>query len=275
MFYRLPPACFPHILLLALFFAAGSRAAAQEPASTPLSEAEMRAELARELESLKADVMPQFPQGEEYMHDWIAAHLKIPYVALRNDSVVMVYVDFLVERTGYVTDVKIKHPGIRQLDKEVVTLFSGMPRWKPGLLNGKPVDLRMTLPLRVTIPNSLRKPADVTTPSVNSLPQFNGGGQALRYFVKKTLQYPKEAKAAGVGGAVTVEFLILANGRVGNPATVGHVIGYGLEEEAMRVVEKMPKWIPARLDGRAVASKHQVVIRFELPGKQGETPAVK
>lgn len=268
MLYRLFHAYFTQILLLALFSGILLPAAAQDSASAPLSEAEMRAELARELDAMRVDVMPQFPQGEEYMHAWIASHLKIPYVELRNDSTVMVYVDFLVERTGYVTDVKIKYPGIRQLDKEVVTLFSGMPRWKPGLLNGKPVDLRMTLPLRVTIPNSLRKPADVTTPSVNSLPQFNGGGQALRYFVRKTMQYPQEAKAAGIGGAVTVEFLILANGRVGNPSTVGNVIGYGLEEEAMRIVEKMPKWIPARLDGKAVTSKHQVVIRFELPGKQ-------
>jgi protein TonB len=103
----------------------------------------------------------------------------------------------------------------------------------------------------------------VPTPSVTTLPQFNGGGQALRYYIRKNMRYPAEAKTAGIKGAVMVEFLILANGRVGNPVTVGNVIGYGLEEEATRLVEKMPKWIPARLDGKAVPIKHQLIIRFE------------
>lgn len=254
-------------MLATLFFAGIPTASAQDTTSTPLSHEEIQAELARELDALQADVLPSFRGSDEYMAQWITAYLKIPYVELRNDSTVMVYVDFLVERTGYITDVKIRYPGIRALDKEVVQLMAGMPRWNPGTLNGKPVDLRMTLPLRITIPNSLRKPAEVPTPSVTSLPQFNGGGQALRYYVKKNLRYPQEAKTAGISGAITVEFLILANGRVGNPATVGDVIGYGLEEEATRLVEKMPKWIPAKLDGKPVSSKHQVVIRFELPGK--------
>lgn len=254
-------------MMLVLFFIFLQPASAQDPASAPLTEAELQAELARELDAMQADVLPKFPRGEANMGTWIASHLNIPYVELRNDSTVMVYVDFMVEKTGYVTGVKIKYPGIRQLDKEVVQVFSGMPRWTPGLLNGRPVDVRMTLPLRVTIPNSLRKPADVPTPSVSSLPQFNGGGQALRYYVKNNMKYPQEARAAGISGAVTVEFLILANGRVGNPVTVGEVIGYGLEEEAMRLVEKMPRWVPAKLDGKAVSVKHQIVIRFEQPGK--------
>ncbi|RPE09661.1 TonB family protein [Chitinophaga lutea] len=267
MRYRPQFSIYRNLLLSALFFIFFCPAAAQDTLSAPLTDEERKAELSRELDALAADVLPQFPRGEEAMAAWIHTHLNIPYVALRNDSTVMVYVDFLVERTGYITDVAIKYPGVRQLDKEVVQLFKGMPRWKPGLLNGKPVDLRMTLPLRITIPNSLRKPAEVATPAVSSLPQFSGGGQALRYYIKQNMQYPKEARAAGITGAITVEFLILANGRVGNPATMGEVIGYGLEEEAMRLVEKMPKWIPAKLDGKAVTTKHQIVIRFEPPGK--------
>ncbi len=267
MRYRPQFSIYRNLLLPALFFIFFRPAAAQDTTSSPLNEAEQQAELTRALDALAADVLPQFPRGEEAMAAWIHSHLNIPFVDLRNDSTVMVYVDFLVERTGYLTDIAIKYPGIRQLDKEVVQLFKGMPRWKPGLLNGKPVDLRMTLPLRITIPNSLRKPADVATPAVQSLPQFEGGGQALRYYVKRNMRYPKEAKTAGITGAVTVEFLILANGRVGNPSTVGEVVGYGLEEEAMRLVEKMPKWIPAKLDGKPVATKHQIVIRFEPLGK--------
>lgn len=262
-------AIYPKCLLSALFLIFFLPALAQDSTAVPPTAEESRAELSRELSALVADVLPRFPGGDERMADFITTYLAIPYVDLRNDSAVIVYVDFMVERSGYLADVKIKYPGIRALDKEVVRLFSTMPRWNPGQLNGKPVDLRMTLPLRITLPNTIRKPADVPTPSVSSLPQFKGGGQALRYHIRKNMRYPQEAKAAGIKGAVTVEFLILANGNVGNPVTIGEAIGYGLEEEAMRIVEKMPRWIPAKLDGKAVSTKHQIVIRFEPPG----TPA--
>lgn len=239
---------------------------AQENDSVPLSQAELEEMLQKEITALRADVLPQFPGGQDNLGDWLAHNLNMPYVDLREDTLVRVYVDFTVEHTGYVTGARIRRSsGFKQLDKEVLLLFSRMPRWKPGVLNGKPIDLTLTIPMNVQLGNSMRKPYNVPTPEVSRLPQYVGGGKALAYFIRKTLQYPKEAKSAGISGAVTVEFLILANGHVDNAATIGNAIGYGLEEEATRIVEKMPKWIPAELDGKKVSSKHQVIIRFELP----------
>ncbi len=62
-----------------------------------------------------------------------------------------------------------------------------------------------------------------------------------------------------------MEFTVLANGVIANPFTAGNAIGYGLEEEAIRIVEKMPRWKPAVLDGKPATTKHKVIIRFELP----------
>jgi TonB family protein len=239
---------------------------AQNQDSIPLSQAEIEEALEQELIALKADVLPEFPGGAQNMGNWLTYNLNVPYFNLREDTLVRVYVDFTVEHTGYVTGVKLRRPsGFKQLDREILLLFSRMPKWKPGALNGKPVDLNLTIPMNVQLGNSMRKPYNVPTPEVSRLPQYVGGGKALAYFIRKNLQYPKEAKSAGISGAVTVEFLILANGRVDNAVTIGDAIGYGLEEEATRIVEKMPKWIPAELDGRKVPSKHQVIIRFELP----------
>lgn len=239
---------------------------AQNQDSIPLSPAEMEEALEQELIALKADVLPKFPGGPRNMEAWLFNNLNIPYFNLREDTIVSVYVDFTVEHTGYVTGAKIRYPSaFKQLDKEILAMFSRMPKWKPGFLNGKPVDLTLTIPLNVQLGNSMRKPYNMPTPEVSRLPQYTGGGKALAYFIKSNLKYPKEAKSAGISGAVTVEFLVLANGRVDRTATIGDAIGYGLEEEATRIVEKMPKWIPAELDGRKVPSKHQVIIRFELP----------
>lgn len=239
---------------------------AQNQDSIPLTKAEMEEALEQELIALKADVLPQFPGGSRNMEAWLFYNLAIPYFNLREDTIVSVYVDFTVEHTGYVTGAKIRYPSaFKQLDKEILLMFSRMPKWKPGFLNGKPVDLNLTIPLNVQLGNSMRKPYNMPTPEVERLPQYNGGGKALSYFIKSNLKYPKEAKSAGISGAVTVEFLILANGRVDNAATIGEAIGYGLEEEATRIVEKMPKWIPAELDGKKVSTRHKVIIRFELP----------
>lgn len=216
-------------------------------------------------EDLQADQLPVFPGGNNRLRNYILANLVIPYLRLDNDTTVTVMVDFTVEHTGEVTNARVRTPGFRQLDKEVLTVFSQMPPWQPGYLDRKPVSLQLSLPVTVNLGNSKRKPYKVPVPELSNLPQYRGGGQALAYFIRKNLQYPPEARKAGVSGAITVEFLVMSNGTVGNAGTLGEVIGYGLEEEAVRIVEKMPRWIPARLDGKPVTAKHKVVIRFELP----------
>lgn len=219
----------------------------------------------KELDALQADELPQFPGGPEKMGLWINYHLKIPYIPLRNDTTVTVNVHFTVQPDGKLTDITIQQPGFRNLDKAVIDAFTAMPTWKPGYLGERAVSVRFSLPLALHLGNTLRKPYDVPTPEVTTMPQFNGGGKALAYFIRKNLKYPAEARAAGIAGAITVEFTVLYNGVVANAFTTGNAVGYGLEEEAIRIVEKMPRWKPAVLDGKPITAKHKILIRFELP----------
>lgn len=225
-------------------------------------------------ENVQADQLPQFPGGPDKLRAYITTHLVVPYIRLANDTAVTVTVDFVVEHTGEISNVRVPTPGFRQLDREVIALFTGMPAWQPGYLNRKPVSLNVSMPINVNLGNTMRKPYDVPTPELSNLPQYRGGGQALAYFIRKNMRYPAEARKAGIGGAVTVEFLVMSNGTVGNAGTLGDVIGYGLEEEAVRIVEKMPRWIPAKLDGKPVTAKHKVIVRFEPP-RQSPAPKAK
>lgn len=247
----------------------------QDTTEKPLTPAEMEEEFRSSLAALKADVLPEFPGGQANLERWLAGSLNVPYIRLREDTVVTVYVDFIVDQEGRVTDAKIRYPTFRQLDKEVLEMFYRMPKWKPAILNGKFVPLNLTIPMKVALGNSMRKPYDVPAPELSKLPQYKGGGKALAYFIRKNLQYPVEARSAGIGGAVVVEFLVMSNGRVDNAATIGSAIGYGLEEEAVRIVEKMPRWIPAQLEGRPVTAKHQLVIRFDPPKAAGSAAGKK
>ncbi|WP_298716858.1 energy transducer TonB [Chitinophaga sp.] len=256
-----------HLRLLFLFFSFSHTIFAQ---SYPQDSA---ADRQAQLDAFQADELPQFPGGPENMAVWINTNLKIPYIPLRNDTTVTVHVNFLVERDGRITHVTIRQPGFRSLDKAVIDMFVTMPLWRPAYLADRAIPLRLHLPLNLHLGNTLRKPYDVPTPEVSNMPQFNGGGKALAYHIRKNLRYPKEARAAGISGVVTVEFTVLSNGAVANAFTTGNAIGYGLEEEAIRIVEKMPRWIPAILDGKPATAKHKILIRFELPQPANEKGA--
>ncbi len=93
---------------------------------------------------------------------------------------------------------------------------------------------------------------------VEKMPEFTGGQAALLRYLQKNLRYPSSALAAGVGGRVFLSFVVGADGRI-SEVTILKGLGYGLDEEAQRVVRQMPSWVPG------YQSKHPVPVRFTLP----------
>jgi len=93
---------------------------------------------------------------------------------------------------------------------------------------------------------------------VEKMPEFAGGQAALLRYLQKHLRYPGSALAAGVGGRVFMSFVVGADGSISD-VTILKGLGYGLDEEAQRVVRQMPAWVPG------YQSKHAVPVRFTLP----------
>ena len=94
-------------------------------------------------------------------------------------------------------------------------------------------------------------------------PSFRGGEQKLFEFLGNNLVYPQEAKDAGIEGKVFVEFYIEKDGTVCD-AKVLRGIGYGCDEEALRVIGLMPKWYPGKQRGKAVRVRYTLPINFKL-----------
>jgi protein TonB len=90
------------------------------------------------------------------------------------------------------------------------------------------------------------------------MPMFPGGQEAMYDFISKNLVYPRQALEGGVSGKVVISFVILEDGKVGM-INLERGIGYGCDEEALRVINEMPEWEPARQNGR------KVPIRMILP----------
>ncbi|UYQ91911.1 TonB family protein [Chitinophaga horti] len=99
---------------------------------------------------------------------------------------------------------------------------------------------------------------------VEIMPSFPGGDEALQRFLKKNINYPHIAAENGIQGTVFVSFVIGKDGEISDVKLVGAKKGGGLEEEAARVVNKMPKWKAGRQNGRAVNVQFSLPISFKL-----------
>ncbi len=95
--------------------------------------------------------------------------------------------------------------------------------------------------------------------------EFPGGGPAFRYFIEKNMIYPPLAKANKIEGKVFVTFVVDKKGVVKHPA-IHKSLGYGCDEEAIRLVKKMPKWKPGIwYDDNPVHTRVTTSIPFVLP----------
>ena len=97
--------------------------------------------------------MPQFPGGEDALHKYINESIKYPESALNNGIFGRVYVSFIIDESGTVTNVKLARGVDPALDKEAIRIVSDMPKWKPGSNDGKNVKISYTIPVNFNIKN--------------------------------------------------------------------------------------------------------------------------
>ncbi|MBD2755003.1 energy transducer TonB [Spirosoma validum] len=104
---------------------------------------------------------------------------------------------------------------------------------------------------------------DSIVPQTTTEPEFPGGSGALNNYLQQNVTYPEAASQAQISGRVFVSYVI---------DTVGHVtdvkilkgIGYGCDEEALRVVRAMPSWKPGTQSGKAIPVRYNIPIRFPV-----------
>ena len=97
-----------------------------------------------------ADVMPEFPGGQNAMQQYLARNIKYPQMEKESNIQGTVFVRFVVERDGSVKEAKIlREPnGGKGLSKEALRVVKSMPRWKPARQGGRPVRCYMTIPVK-------------------------------------------------------------------------------------------------------------------------------
>ena len=97
----------------------------------------------------------------------------------------------------------------------------------------------------------------------SSNPVFVGGMEALIDYLDETCLYPEAAREAGVEGTVKVKFRVNAEGKIEN-AQVIESLGHGCDEEALRLIENMPEWVPGHQGPVKVKASVILGINFRL-----------
>lgn len=94
-------------------------------------------------------------------------------------------------------------------------------------------------------------------------PEFVGGSEALLQYLLAETKYPQLAKDSKIEGKVFVQFVVEKDGEI-TEAKVLKGVGYGCDEEALRVVSGMPKFKPGEDKGKIVRSLMVLPFQFKL-----------
>ena len=100
---------------------------------------------------LVVEQQPEFPGGEKARLTYLAENIKYPQMARESNIQGVVYVTFVVEPDGKITNVGILRGIGGGCDEEAVRVVEAMPGWKPGKQRGRPVRVRFNMPIKFTL----------------------------------------------------------------------------------------------------------------------------
>jgi len=148
----------PAILAVLFFFSQGSMnpVSAQEKTTKEVKKTTPAEKESKEVFTMVED-MPAYVGGQEAMMSFLAGNIKYPEAAMKKDIQGKVYVTFVVEADGSVTNVKVLRGIGSGCDEEAVRVVKMMPKWNPGKQAGKAVRVQYNLPIRFALDKDEKK----------------------------------------------------------------------------------------------------------------------
>jgi len=225
---------------------------------------------------------PNYPGGIANFYKFLGQNIKYPADAVKNNIQGNVFISFTVEKNGAVSDIKVDRALGHGTDEEAVRVIKLAGIWNPGTINGEPVATKYNIPVKFSLnkkTGASTKPKQPTSSSITNNdnrtysftslenpPTFPGGIKALYQFLGKNIKYPVLAAKNGVQGNVFTTFTVEKDGSI-TDIKVDRKVGYGIDEEAVRVLKTSPKWIPGSQDGMPIRVTYSIPIKFALESK--------
>lgn len=98
----------------------------------------------------------------------------------------------------------------------------------------------------------------------DKMPSFPGGAGAMYRFLRDNINYPASAMKESTEGQVLVQVIVNEEGQITQPRVIKS-LGQGCDEEALRLISKMPDWIPGSKQGKAVKVRRNIPVTFLMP----------
>lgn len=200
-------------------------------------------------------VVETMPQFNGNMQTWLKNNLKYPEKAIANKEQGRVFIAFIVEKDGSISNAKVSKSVSPLLDAEALRVIKSMPAWIPGKQRGQAVRVAFSVPINF----NLSEPPVFAV--VETMPRFNGNMEA---WIKDNLKYPEKSQKAKEEGLAFVGFVVNEDGSLSDfkiQRSSGH---QALDEEALRSTKAMPNWIPGKQQGKAVKVSFVVPFNFKL-----------
>lgn len=97
------------------------------------------------------ETQPSYPGGMDKFYSYVGKSVKYPAMAAENNIQGKVYLSFVVEKDGRLTDIKVERKLGGGTDEEAIRVLKASPRWTPGIQNGKPVRVKFNIPISFTL----------------------------------------------------------------------------------------------------------------------------
>ncbi|MCE5179802.1 MAG: TonB family protein [Porphyromonadaceae bacterium] len=235
------------------------------------------------------DIVPMYTGGTTEMHRFIANTLSYPSDAAARNAQGLVVYTFVVEKDGTLSNFNIIHRADSLLNKEALRILQNMPPWRAARHKGEIVRAETYVPmyfkLNKNAPATSRRTTGAPSSSatarayaktdpgiiensdiytiVDQMPRYETGEEGLGKFISHNIRYPREALQKGIEGRILCSFIVAADGSVSNIEVVEGLDSL-LNNEAIRVLGLMPKWIPGENGGEKVHVKCLLPIDFNI-----------
>lgn len=99
------------------------------------------------------EIMPEYPGGNEALYKFLGSNFKYPKQDRKNGIEGKIITKFMVDTNGYVQNISIIKSLSATSDAEAIRVLQLMPRWKPGMQENKKVNVYLTLPIKLELPD--------------------------------------------------------------------------------------------------------------------------
>jgi len=209
--------------------------------------------------------------GEDALKKLLAENLKYPQEAKEKGIQGAVLLSIFIEPDGSISDVNVEKGIGYGLDEEAIKLAKLVKKWTPAIEKGINVRAKYDLPVKFILSENNKESVDFiglydhdNIYTYTEMPaRFPGGENALEKYIEAVMNYPKEAKEKNIKGRVFLSFIVERDGSLSDIKLVSK-LGFGCDEEAIRIVKTMPNWEPAQQNKHIIRYRATLPVTFKL-----------